>query len=277
MLCEGFSHLGLRATRLFLFVLLLGFLLGARPSSAGYVGSQSCLQCHPKQAEAWRNSHHAWAWQLPNEKTVLGDFNDVRVPYHGGTAQFTTRRGDFFVTLPGPKGTPKEFKVHSVASVMPLQQYLLETEPGRLQALDLVWDTEGKRWYLLYPHRKVAPGDAQNWDGTYSNWNSRCAECHATGYVKNYDSVRHLYHSIQAEMGVGCEACHGPGERHAKWAKTYKQVEKGATKHIKLGLQMNFDPSNARKEIHACAQCHSRREPYSDKSPIYERNYSIIS
>jgi hypothetical protein len=26
-----------------------------------------------------------------------------------------------------------------------------------------------------------------HWTGPYKNWNARCAECHATGYKKNYD------------------------------------------------------------------------------------------
>ncbi len=53
----------------------------------------------------------------------------------------------------------------------------------------------------------------------YKNWNARCAECHATGFVKNYDARARAYDSRQAEIGVGCEACHRPGEAHVAWAK----------------------------------------------------------
>ena len=47
----------------------------------------------------------------------------------------------------------------------------------------------------------------------------RGAECHVTGYAKNYDARSRTYSSVQSEIGVGCEACHGPGEAHVAWAK----------------------------------------------------------
>ncbi len=47
----------------------------------------------------------------------------------------------------------------------------------------------------------------------------RCAECHSTNYAKNYDPVKQSYSSTWTDMNVSCEACHGPGEAHAAWAK----------------------------------------------------------
>ena len=59
--------------------------------------------------------------------------------------------------------------------------------------------------------------DPLHWTGPYQNWNMMCAECHVTGYVKAYDAGKDAYASRWSELGVGCEACHGPGSAHLSW------------------------------------------------------------
>lgn len=46
----------------------------------------------------------------------------------------------------------------------PLQQYLVETEQGRLQFLPFAWDVRKKAdrdqcWYHNYIHEEIHPGD----------------------------------------------------------------------------------------------------------------------
>ena len=95
-----------------------------------------------------------------------------------------------------------EYDVHSVVGIEPLQQYLFETEPGRLQSFDVVWDTEQKRWYHLYPDQDLPPDDGLHWTGPYKSWNARCAECHATGFEKNYRfSNQNLHLSTGRDRG----------------------------------------------------------------------------
>jgi predicted CXXCH cytochrome family protein len=159
--------------------------------------------------------------------------------------------------------------VIGVAGIEPLQQYLLETEPGREQSLDIVWDVEEERWYHLYPDQELQPGDGMHWTGPFKSWNARCAECHATGYERNYDLQARRYHSRQAEMGVGCEACHGPGEAHLAWAADPENAAldrwSGLTDE---GFTMDFSPATPTAEIEQCASCHARREPFLDGNPL---------
>lgn len=63
-----------------------------------------------------------------------------------------------------------------MAGIAPLQQYLLETAPGRLQSCDVVWDGVAGRWHHLYPDQDLPPGDGLHWTGPYKTWNARCAE-----------------------------------------------------------------------------------------------------
>jgi predicted CXXCH cytochrome family protein len=234
-----------------------------------YVGSESCIDCHKGAAEAWKTSHHAWAWKKPDRTSVLGNFEDAELEHKGITSKFFTRDGRYFVSTDGPDGKITEFEVHSTVGVTPLQQYLVELKGGRLQALDLSWDTEAKRWYHLYPDQDLKAGDGMHWSGPYKSWNARCAECHATNYDKNYDPKTRTYNSTQSEIGVGCEACHGPGEAHVAWARSPSiSLDERWPGLTKQGFTVNLSDPSPETEIQQCAGCHSRREPFGDGNPL---------
>ncbi len=199
---------------------------------------------------------------------MLGDFDATTFAHRGKSTRFETRNGHFFLVTEGPDGVPAEYRVIGAVGVAPLQQYLVETEAGRLQVLDTAWDPVAKRWYHLYPDQDLPPGDGLHWSGPYKNWNARCAECHATGYEKHYDPSARRYASTQAEIGVGCEACHGPGEAHVAWARDPGGFDPAAWPGTHpSGLTIAFDADHAEAEIQQCAGCHARREPIGDASP----------
>ena len=246
-----------------------GLGLAQSPEAPRYVGSQSCAECHDTISDAWSKSHHALAWQPPDSSSVIGDFNDVRFEHNGITSRFFRRGDAFVVETDGPDGKLKDYEVKSVAGIEPLQQYLLEVEPGRLQALDLSWDATAKRWYHLYPDQNLMGGNGLHWTGPYKNWSARCAECHATGFEKNYRPQTRSYASTQAEIGVGCEACHGPGEAHLSWARQPNaNATKSQSRLSDKGLTIAFTPKEAQTEVQQCAGCHSRRGPFGDQSPV---------
>jgi predicted CXXCH cytochrome family protein len=244
---------------------------GAEPSSSvpGYVGSETCAGCHATVTQAWRDSHHAWAWKSPNETTVLGDFANKTIEHGDVISRLSKGGGKFFVTTDGPDGQSRKFEVVGTVGVAPLQQYLVETELGRLQALDLAWDSERKRWYHLYPDQELTHGNGLHWTGPYKNWNARCAECHATGYRKGYTPRTRRYSSTRTEIGVGCEACHGPGSAHLAWANDRGGFDPVAWNGTSAtGFTVSFGRRNGKAEIQQCAGCHSRREPLGDASPL---------
>jgi cytochrome c554/c'-like protein len=200
---------------------------------------------------------------LPDETTVLGDFNDVSVTFKGVSARFTQSDGDFFVETQGEDGEVRNFKVAGVVGVEPLQQYLLETEPGKLQTLDIAWDVPGERWYFVFPDQVRPPGDGLHWTGSYKSWNARCADCHVTGFEKNYDLLTGSYASTQAEIGVGCEACHGPGKAHQEWAEDPEGYDPALWPGLSpIGLTIDYSAGDPETEIQQCAACHSRREAF---------------
>ncbi|WP_074736359.1 cytochrome c3 family protein [Ruegeria halocynthiae] len=228
-----------------------------------YVGSEVCADCHHEQTEAWQNSHHALAWTEVEDGHVLADFDGTSFSHDGMRVAFVDQMGVLSAQVTEKDGTTTEYPVHSAVGIAPLQQYLFETQPGRLQSFDVVWDTEKGRWYHLYPEQDLPPNDGLHWTGPYKNWNARCAECHATGYVKKYDADTKSYNSTQVEIGVGCEACHGPGSAHLEWT-TGKALQDGLGT---FGFPMNWGRGQTEAEVQQCAGCHSRREALEDGNP----------
>ena len=237
-------------------------------SAAGaqdYVGSAACRDCHRDAAEAWEGSHHALAWTAPTPDNIVADFDDTEFRHDGTITRFRIEEGGYYINVTEKDGVATDYKVHSVAGIEPLQQYLLETEPGKIQSFDVVWDTVGREWYHLYPDQDLPPDDGLHWTGPYKNWNARCAECHATGFEKNYSPVDLTYSSVQAETGVGCEACHGPGSAHLDWAAGRAPAEPftGLTDYA-----LTIDNgAGGEVVLQQCASCHSRREAHFDGNP----------
>lgn len=238
-----------------------------------YVGSETCASCHETPTQDWQGSHHALAWTLPSAETVLGDFSDVTFSHKGVETRFYLEGSIYMIETQGPDGDTHQYPVAGVIGIEPLQQYIIETEPGRLQSFDVTWDVEKKEWYHLYPTQDLPFDEGFHWTGPYKNWNARCAECHATGFEKNYTPQTKTYSSSQAEIGVGCESCHGPAQAHIEWAK-----EDGTFNHSEwVGVDPNgftIDLSEGGETVvQQCAGCHSRREPFGNGNPLPGTDY----
>jgi len=261
-----------------------------------YVGKETCSNCHKKETELYTGSDHELAMQYANKDTILGDFNDIQFTYNNITSRFFKRGGKFFVTTDGPDGKLKNFEIKYTFGVTPLQQYLIELPGGRLQALSIAWDSRskkegGQRWFHLYPDEKIDYRDSLHWSGKNQNWNYMCAECHSTGFKKNYDPDSNDYHSSWADIDVSCEACHGPGSRHVELAARLSQED--LKKIPGQGLQVNFyaalkgkwlfsekasiasldAPRDNNKLIENCARCHSRRTSIDSGDSINKSMY----
>ncbi len=264
-------------------LLPLIFILPTPILAAGFTGSEVCKDCHAEAYEQWRGSHHDLAMQLPTAETVLGDFDNRTFDYNGITTRFTREGVNYFVHTDGEDGKLQTFPVKYVFGVYPLQQYLLPLDRGRLQALSIAWDARpaaegGQRWYHLYPDETVDYRDPLHWTGPYQNWNTRCAECHSTDVQKNYTPDTHSFDTRYAEINVGCEGCHGPGETHVGLARAGKLAagagDSGLPTQLSQHGQWQFSESDpiarrtqplaSQQQIEGCARCHARRGTLGD-------------
>jgi len=230
----------------------------AAPSTPVFSGSEQCASCHKREFDAWKGSHHDLAMDRATASTVLGDFNNVVFgdPYNGVRSRFFMESDKFMVETQGPDGKPGIFEITYVFGVYPLQQYLVPFPGGRLQCLTIAWDTVKMQWYRLPPYDVKGPEDWLHWTKGAQTWNGMCAECHSTQVRKRFDPQNNNYATNWYAINVGCEACHGPGSQHIKWAKT---PPLGRPPLKDYGLIVQTGTMNNQQQVVLCAPCHSRR------------------
>lgn len=255
-------------------------------SGSTFVGSASCRGCHVDEHARWEGSHHSLAMQEVNEETVLGDFGGTSFSHFGQQTRFHRDGEKFLVTTDGPDGKMQTYEVAYVFGVYPLQQYLLKFPRGRLQVLQVCWDSRsqeegGQRWYHLYADEEIPHSDELHWTREHFNWNYMCADCHSTELEKNYHVRTDTYATTWQEMNVGCEACHGAGSKHLDWAAEVaeREVPDGGYGHGTMGLNnvlkeptegfWTLDPATLQPrrtealqsnvQVESCAPCHSHR------------------
>jgi predicted CXXCH cytochrome family protein len=226
-----------------------------------FVGTLKCMECHKKEYDKWRNSHHDHAMAVADKNTVLGNFDNAVFKSHGFTSRFYKKEGRFFVHTRGTNGKMGEFEVTHTFGWYPLQQYLVPFPGGRLQCLPIAWDVNEQKWYHLYPKEPYDPKDWLYWTNAGQNWNGMCAECHSTNLKKNYDLKTDTYQTTWSDIDVGCEACHGPGSRHVKWAQMPDMARPQVENYELVVRTSGID---SRKLVELCAPCHSRRAALGD-------------
>jgi len=228
---------------------------------ATFAGSRKCLDCHKTEYDRWQNSLHDRAMDVANDETVLGDFNDVNIEFHGITTRFYRKGDKFLVDTQGPDGKMGEFEITHTFGWFPLQQYLVPFPGGRLQCLPIAWDVKAKKWYHLYPDAPIDPDDWLYWTNAGQNWNGMCAECHSTNLKKNYDIQNDSYQTTWSEIDVSCEACHGPASHHVQWAEL-PEMARPQTANYELVVRVK--DMDSRQQVELCAPCHSRRAILGD-------------
>ena len=247
-----------------------------------YVGTSQCQSCHQKEMELFKASDHYHAMDTVSAATVRGDFNNSRFIYHGDTAFFYQRSGQYFVRTTDTTGFKKEFQISFTFGWQPLQQYLVRFDDGRIQVLPFCWDTRvkekgGQRWFHLYDKERISHTDELFWMGINQNWNYMCADCHTTDYAKNFTLAENKFQSSWSESRVSCESCHGPASGHMQWAE--KKDMKISLKGFAISLaskNINWKMDTARQTlfpetviksdtlIETCARCHARATRFTD-------------
>lgn len=218
-------------------------------SANEYIGESSCIECHKGAYNDWKGSHHDWAMKLPNDTTVLGDFNNVSFSAEGELYYFYKKDSLYFVKT-GEDGDEKEFEIAYTFGVTPLQQYLIKFPNGQYQTLRATWDTNKKKWFNQYKGQEIAHEDWLHWTKGGQRWNTMCAECHSTNLKKNYNLAKDKFSTTYDNITVSCEACHGPGGAHLNWASS--ENPKGDPMVQVVGADQTA-------QLDQCAGCHARR------------------
>lgn len=245
---------------------------------ATFAGNKTCFECHEKEHASWMDSDHERAMDTMSVKSVTGNFNNTTfTSKEGDISKFYMRDGKYFVFTKGEDGIEKEMEITYVFGLRPLQQYLIETDKGRLQCLPIAWDLQEDNWFSLvdsiYHGQKIESDNWLYWTNNGQNWNGMCAECHTTNYHKGYDMETKEFHTTYSDINVGCETCHGPGSNHNKWAEI---DEKYRPELEYAGFSNKTHGLNSQDLINQCGYCHARRTSFGDydhENEYYMQNW----
>ncbi|AOS43625.1 Tetratricopeptide repeat protein [Lacunisphaera limnophila] len=205
----------------------------ATVASAVAQTSASCRECHAEIFQAWSTTDHALANRPVDPPADAAAFASFHPPAGVGP------------------GTAPEF----ILGHKPLWQPLLPAPGGRWQPHELAYDPVKHEWFNVFGPENRQAGEWGHWTGRGMNWNSMCAQCHMTGYRKNYTAATDSYRSTWVEHGVGCIQCHGP---------TLGDHGQGPKRTGPAQPQPPFF-GDRQKMMQTCAPCHARNQLLTDQ------------
>jgi hypothetical protein len=225
----------------------------------GYVGSGACQSCHPYRHATWHASYHRTMTQPASPQAIKAPFDGTELDLEGVTWRLE-RRADEFWVVGRPAGTAAgdgafllEKRVVMTTGSHNYQLYWLEAEEsGGLQRFPLVYLLYDQMWVprksrFLTPPRERTPNET-------GRWKAHCIKCHATrGRTEDLPSRE----TRVAELGIACEACHGPGEKHVMAnqgpLRRYRHYRSDAPD----ATIVNPARLPHRRSAQVCGQCHS--------------------
>lgn len=262
-----------------------------------YVGSDACLACHQDEHKTWATSRHTQkATKGPSfgkafEKNI---FEWVRRDWDKLDSFMIVDTKDATTNYMAVRKVPLN-EVDYVLGQTYKQRYARYYDGGPIEVFEATTPDGGISWKLdktkvsMYAGNKqragykflyleMYPQDGKfsaNYYGEWRSWQERCIACHTTGFdAKAWDAAKadfvagkraDLRDLFVADLRVGCESCHGPGEAHSK----------NASKGTNIINPAKITDVAARQMV--CGQCHTRPQ-VSKHSPLAQdlRGYRLM-
>lgn len=285
-------------------------------TEGGYVSSNECRTCHPGAYDSWHRSYHRSMTRratflvegrkdVPSFPVALEldgvtfdlEVFDQRVRVTGPDLQVVARELTRVQSSKDSSPSWKRDKSTAVWSNAPivtrdivlvtgshhyLAFWLSGGEGKPLRQLPFVYFLDEKQWI---PRREafLQPPDAPP---HVANFNGNCIQCHTVaGRPRQSQGVDDLtgafwehYASDAVDLGIACEACHGPGREHvahyrSPWARLRAHLDH--TPPPDRSPYSMFSPSTSSAEVSSavCGQCHSYFVP-SDPDQWWDAGFS---
>jgi hypothetical protein len=196
--------------------------LSVDPHDVDYVGSSNCEPCHGDNHRSFARTYHGRMTREADDATVLGDFDGAELEYGGVLARMERgEEGEFLMTFSGPGFARRVAEVVRTVGSHRYQQYLARDDDLYIR-LPVAWDPKEERWFhmneaFLTPDPEPPPAGGsirrEDYDRHVVRWNDNCVFCH--NVAPNPGRIGERFETEVAELGVACEACHGPGAAHA--------------------------------------------------------------
>jgi hypothetical protein len=244
---------------------------------AALAGSIACRRCHEGHYRSWHRTFHRTMTQeasAANAAAVLGDFTGATLRYGGVEARMDRDAAGAFVMTFTPvaaAGAPVTAVVSRAIGSHRYQQYLTRVG-GAEYRLPVAYHVEERRWFHMNgafltadptggePDKDGVPrfgGGA--YDRHVTRWNDNCVFCHNVAPNPGRDARTGAFDTTVGEMGIACEACHGPGGEHAR-------ANRDPARRYALHLAGAADPTivnparlSPARAADLCGRCHGQR------------------
>lgn len=242
-----------------------------RPS-AGYVTSNACQRCHPGPYATWHDSYHRSMTQVASPETVRAPWDHVQLEWQQRSYELYQKGQEFWVSMPDPdllarseasqRSIPRvERRIVMTTGSHHYQGYWVTGKRGNeLWQFPFVYHFESRRFIPRHDAFLQPPGAKPH----LARWNSNCVQCHAVGGRPSHDVSSDTFATKVTELGVACEACHGPGEEHVRYHEDPVQ-------RYRQHLEAKADPTivhpgklTAERSAQICGQCHAYFVPLSE-------------
>ena len=250
-------------------------------SAVAYETSNACQKCHAAEYASWYRTYHRTMTQEASPATVVGDFDDVVLQYFGHTCRLYRDGDDYYMELvdwgwekdlvdqgidpASVRNAPRRhYRVDRVVGSHQMQVYLYRTPEGSYVTLPLEWNRRENRWVTAAGNYLQPPRDIPSLFAHVATWNDTCIFCHNTRpnpgvrtAEEFFDSGKR-YASHVEELGIACEACHGPSAEHE--AVNRDPVRRYAKQAVNAPDPTIIHPARLDQQasLELCGRCHGK-------------------
>jgi hypothetical protein len=250
-------------------------------------GSDSCRSCHVEQWQSWHRSYHRTMTQRP-APAAAGPLMfqreppepaELLAPFAGESFDYAGFRATMDRSDSGAPRVTVERMLDGEPSVVGervleaevaltvgshrYQQYVAYLDrgggSGELWRLPVAWHRAERRWIHMngaFVEPEGEHGSLVDYERHLSRWNDNCIFCHNTEPVPGVgESVR----SAVGELGIACEACHGPA--HAHLDRHGNPLRRMLASRSRGGDGSITNPAalGPARETEICGRCHGQR------------------
>ncbi len=227
----------------------------------GYISSAACRSCHPSEYASWHDSYHRSMTQAATESTVRAPWSGA-LEWRGNRYELFRKAGELWASLPDPDRSPRsaaargnvERRVTMTTGSHHYQAYWVAGARGNeLWQFPFVYHFESARFI---PRHDAFLQPEESPPHT-PRWNANCVQCHSVAGQPAHDLATDRFETRAAELGIACEACHGPGAEHAQRHRS--PLERYRAMNDEGGDDTIVNPARLAPEraSEVCAQCHS--------------------
>ena len=237
--------------------------------AVGYVGSTACRRCHQDRHRSWARTFHRTMTTEATPANVRGDFSGAILRHAGVEARMDRDdAGHYRMTFATAGAPPRTVEVVRVVGSHRYQQYLA-ADGDSFWRLPVAYHVEERRWFpmtgaFLFPDDAAIDDPSRPsygggvFDRHVTRWNDNCVFCHNVAPNPGRDPSSGAFTTTVAELGIACEACHGPGDAHVR-AHPEPAPGSGLTLGRADPTIVNPARLSPARAADVCGRCHGQR------------------